>query len=313
MTSSLRQSALAGLLLLAACATAPGGGDASDREAAAAWNGLSVVAHGYGKEAELRFYRSGALVHRERDETAHRWEIAEPRDLDGDGVADLHAWFWSGGAHCCITHLVWRGGVPGAVASPSPAWRLEQGHGDAAGFVALAGYPRPVMAVPDSSSAYLAGAFVDTAVFPYVVEAASEGLRLAAPLMRSAAPGEGPAALTEGPAAWAEFLRTRADGGETELAGLPPPAARIAEIRRLFDPAAATASAGLSEEHRGTAEIRPLAERHIKAYCVYDESCDIRALASALEGGRSGMLGTFPAELEQSWLKSELYRLKRQR
>ena len=309
MMRHLRLPLLAGLLLLAACATAPAGGPADRDAAAALWNGFEVRSHGYGKEAELRFYRAGALVHRERDETAHRWEFAEPRDLDGDGVADLHTWFWSGGAHCCITHLVWRGGS-GALSSPGAAWRLEQGHGDAAAFVALEGYPRPVMAVPDSSSAYLVGSFVDTSVFPYFVEAAAEGLRLAAPLMRSARPGEGPAALSQGPTPWTAFLRRRADGGESELADLPPPAARIAEIRRLFDARPAAPGGARSEEYRGTADIVPLAERHIKAHCVYDETCDIAALAAELEQGRRGMLGAFPAELEESWRKSELYRLK---
>lgn len=300
------------LLPLAGCATAPAASPAAgDGRGEAAWNGLSVRPHGYGREAELRFYRAGALVHRERDETAHRWFVGEPRDLDGDGLADLHAWFWSGGAHCCITHLVFRGGAAGAVASPPPAWRLEQGHGDAAEFAALAGYPRPVMRVPDTSSAYVGGAFVDMAAFPFVVEAAADGFRLAAPLMRPARPGEGPAALAQGPPAWTSFLRTRADGEPGELADLPPPAVRIAEIRRLFDAAAAPASGGRSEEFRGTADIVPLAERHIKAHCVYDAACDIRALAAELEGGRAGMLGDFPAELEESWLKSELYRLKR--
>ena len=258
------------------------------------WNGWKVRSEGYLEEAELRFYRDGKLVHREREESAHHWILFPPRDLNGDGIDDLHAWIWSGGAHCCTTHYVFLGTADGKVSSPGPEWRLDQGHGEAAQFAAVDGYPRPVLAVQDSSSAYVSGSFAGTPVLPYFVEAGPGGLRLAAPLMRSAQPGHGPALLGEGPAPLAAFARTHFHGD-----AIAPPAERLRAIRAAL--AAATGEHGISR-------LLPEAERHIKLHCVYDATCDIPALAAEAGGGR--LPADWVKELDESWRGSQLYRLK---
>jgi hypothetical protein len=158
----------------------------------------------------------------------------------------------------------------------------------------------------DSSSAYLAGAFTETAFFPYVVEIGPAGFQLAEPLMRASRRGEGPDALRDGPAAWRTFLLTSRLGGPTELADLPTPAERKAEIRRLI--AARTAG-----HDARTGRYLPLVERHIKAHCVYEAACDIRALARELEGDRRGLLSDYVRELERSWKSAPVRLLKDKR
>lgn len=313
------------LALLAAACAAPAPLPPQDPAAAAAaepgeeaaeirqtqWNGLEVTGIGYLDEAELRFARAGKLVHRERDETAHHWAVFPPSDLDGDGTTDLQAWFWTGGAHCCFTTLVYRGRPDGKVSAPGAAWRLDMGDSEARPFAPLAGYKRPVLAVFDTSSAYVSGSFAETPMYPYFVEADAGGLRLAEPLMRSARPGEGPRVLRDGPPAWRALILANLPREEREAGGIAPPAERLRAIRARLDAAAAPGRDGTAL--LAEAQLLPTIERHIKLHCVYDAACDIPALAAEVEGERKGLLKEWAKELEESWTGSTLYRLKQRR
>jgi hypothetical protein len=271
------------------------------------WNGVEVGSVGYLEEAELRFTRAGKRLRTVRDEAAHHWALFPPADLTGDGIADLHAWFWSGGAHCCFTTIVFPGRADGTVPSPGAAWRLDHGDSEARPFRTVPGYPRPVLAVWDTSAAYLSGAFAESPAYPYFIEADPGGLRLSEPLMASARPGEGPAALKSGAAVYAALLPRLG-----ALERVEPPAKRIADIRGRLDAAFAAAAPGAEPaEVIARARLLPVIERHIKLHCVYDESCDIRALAAEVEGERKGVLAAWTKELEASWRGSSLYRLKR--
>jgi hypothetical protein len=273
------------------------------------WNGVEVRSVGYLEEAELRFTRAGKRLRTVRDEAAHHWALFPPADLTGDGIADLQAWFWSGGAHCCFTTIVFPGRADGKVPSPGAAWRLDHGDSEARPFRTVPEYPRPVLAVWDTSAAYLSGAFAESPVYPYFVEAGPGGLRLAAPLMASARAGEGPAALSATPFVFAALLPRLG-----ALEGVEPPARRLASIRGKLDAAfAAAAPAAKPAEVIARARLLPVIERHIKLHCVYDESCDIAALAAEVEGERKGALAAWAKELRESWTGSSLYRLKRRR
>lgn len=313
----MRRALLSLALLLSACTRAgtPSGDEAGAEPGElrrAAWNGLDVRSEGYLEEAALLFARGGRIVHRERDESAHHWALHPPRDLDGDGDDDLHAWFWTGGAHCCITHVVFPGTPGRDPASPGKAWRLDQGDGEAGRFEAVEGYPRPVLTVPDTSSAYVSGSFADTPMFPYFVELGPDGLRLAEPLMRSRAPGHGPAVLADGPPPLAAFVRA-AFGDEIARTGrIPPPEERVRALRTRIDRAFAAAAPDSSPEAvLAAGDLLPDIERHIKLYCVYDADCDIPALAAQLEGSRPALLSAWAAELETSWRNASLHTLKR--
>ena len=302
------------IVAIVACSapeTATTGRPATDSEEAR-WNGLVVRPTGTPAKASLLFARAGKVVHRERDPRAQDWGLFPPRDLDGDGADDLHAWFWSGGAHCCITHLVYSGTMNGNPVSPPSAWRLEQGDGDPIGFETVSGYERPVLALPDTSSAYVSGPFADAPMFPYFVEVGQRGLRLAGALMRSAEPGGGPAILRDGPAALAAFVRA-AFGSEIAQTGrIPPAAERIRVLRGRLDRLLAAKAPGVSAaDALARADLLPDIERHIKLYCVYDSACDIPALAAEIEGSRPGVLGAWACELHERWRKSALFALKR--
>lgn len=317
MTRNLLPLLLGPVLAIAACSPAPPPRAAATAQAddterrETRWNGLVVRAVGTPDDAALLFADGRRAVHRERDPSAQAWGLFAPRDLDGDGLDDLHAWFWSGGAHCCITHLVYPGSMGARPASPAPAWRLLQGDGDPIGFTTIAGYPRALLILSDTSSAYVSGAFAETPAFPFFVEAGPNGLRLAEALMRSAEPGSGPAVLGDGPPALAAAVRS-AFGSEIAQTGrIPPPAERIQVLRaRLDGILRAKGPETSAAEAIAAADLLPDIERHIKLYCVYDPDCDMPALAAEIESGRPGVLGPWVRALDQSWRASPLYALK---
>ncbi|QAY75395.1 hypothetical protein ETR14_01760 [Sphingosinicella sp. BN140058] len=308
---------LAPILAIGACSPAPAPRIAASEAQYAdlretRWNGLVVRAAGTPDDAALLFANGRRTVHRERDPGAQAWGLFPPRDLDGDDLDDLHAWFWSGGAHCCITHLVYPGTMGARPVSPPPAWRLVQGDGDPIGFTTIPDHPRPLLILSDASSAYVSGAFADTPSFPFFVEAGPNGLRLAEALMRSVEPGGGPAVLRDGPPGLAAAVGS-AFGSEIAQTGrIPPPAERIRVLRARLDGILRAKGPGTpAAEAIAAADLLPDIERHIKLYCVYDPYCDIPALAAEIEGGRPGVLGPWLRELDQSWRASPLYALKR--
>lgn len=65
-------------------------------------------------------------------------------DFNADGLADLHASSWSGGANCCITHYLFE---PGRLSEPFIIW---QGYGDTVPFTASPDGGTPTLWIADS-------------------------------------------------------------------------------------------------------------------------------------------------------------------
>lgn len=282
-------SALLPLLFLAAT-PCPGG------ERIATWQGMTVrrwEAPEGMDGAAISFCRGRHLVRRFAQPEALRWTGFKALDLNGDGRPELASTYWTGGAHCCFTQVVFRTNGKGGVI----ATRLAQKDDGESSWRRLPGYPRPVMLLYDFSSAYAFGAFSQTVTMPYAVEIGPRGFRLAAPLMRAREPGWGPAALRHGPRAWAAFLRY-VNGYETPLAQVEAPAKRLLALRKL-----------VKDDPQGT-DLRRAAEAHIKLYCYYDARCDVPGLVRAIEGPQPGVLGGFP-ELVETMRESNVSKLRR--
>jgi len=260
------------------------------------WQGMTVRRRETPEGAEgvtISFCRGKRLVRRFTRPDALRWTGFKTLDLNGDGRPELASTYWTGGAHCCFTQLVFRAnGKAGVIATA-----LAQQDNEESSWHRLPGYPRPVMLLYDFSSAYAFGAFSQTVTMPYAVEIGPRGFRLAAPLMRAREPGWGPAALRHGPRAWAAFLRY-VNGYETPLAQVDAPAKRLMALRKL-----------VKDDPDGT-DLRRAAEAHIKLYCYYDARCDVPGLIRAIEGQQRGVLGSFP-ELVETMRASNISKLRR--
>ncbi|MDQ0249038.1 hypothetical protein J2W22_001085 [Sphingomonas kyeonggiensis] len=242
--------------------------------------------------AAISFCRGKHLVRRIVRPDALHWTGFKALDLDGDGRTELTSTYWSGGAHCCFTQVVFRANGKGVAVT-----RLSQRDHEKSSWRRLPGYPRPVMLLYDFSSAYAFTAFSGTVTMPYVVEIGPRGFRLAAPLMRAREPGWGPAALRHGPRAWAAFLRYT-NGYETPLARVDAPAQRLTALHKL-----------VRDDPSGS-ELRLAAETHIKLYCYYDARCDLPGLVHAIEKPRPGLLGGFP-DLARTMQASNISKLRR--
>ena len=135
-----------------------------------------------------------------------RWTIrAIGRDLDGDGVPDLHLSNFSGGANCCTTHFVYRLKVPIKRTVVYAAGAM--GGGD---FVELPGRKLPVMVSADDSSANAFAPYANS-YFPLVIlEIGNKGrLELAVDLMQSHLPGQPPPVCSQPIAQSNLWLRER--------------------------------------------------------------------------------------------------------
>ena len=110
------------------------------------------------------------------------------RDLDGDGQPDLHFSAYSGGAHCCTTHFVYK-------VKPAPKRQAVYPAKNVGGtdFVDLPGRKAPVMVSADDTSAYVFAPYASS-YFPVVVlEVSPKGrFQFAGELMRGKLPGEPP-------------------------------------------------------------------------------------------------------------------------
>ena len=122
-------------------------------------------------------------------EPASKWTVHSiGRDLDGDGQPDVHFSSFSGGAHCCTTHHVYR---------LKPQVRklavYAAGNAGAADFIDVPGRKTPVMISADDSSANVFAPYANS-YFPMVVlEVSPKGrFQFAHDLMQSRLPAQPP-------------------------------------------------------------------------------------------------------------------------
>ncbi|HSN21100.1 MAG TPA: hypothetical protein VLS49_10495 [Usitatibacter sp.] len=123
-----------------------------------------------------------------KEEPGARWTIrAIGRDLDGDGVPDLHVSAFTGKGSCCTTHYVYRLKPPVRRLAVYPAGAM--GGGD---FIDVPGRKQPVMISADDSSASAFAPYANS-YFPMVVLEVGHGrMELAHDLMQSRLPGMAP-------------------------------------------------------------------------------------------------------------------------
>jgi hypothetical protein len=124
-----------------------------------------------------------------KDADPGRWTLhAIGRDLNGDGRPDAHLTSFTGGAHCCTTHLVLE-----LKPQVKRIAAYSAGNVDGGDFIELPGRKSAVMISADDSSA-LAFAPFATSYFPLiVVEVGPRGrMQLARDLMQSKLPGQPP-------------------------------------------------------------------------------------------------------------------------
>jgi hypothetical protein len=159
-------------------------------------------------------------------------ELAEPavrltlhslgRDLDGGGQPELHFSGYSGGAHCCTTHYVYRLKPQVKRFAVYPAKNV--GGTD---FIALPGRKTPVMISADDSSAFEFAPYANS-YFPVIVlEVSPKGrFEFAMDLMRTRLPGMPPPVCAQPVATTNPWLKDRCG----EFVGAKRKA-RVAEIQ----------------------------------------------------------------------------------
>lgn len=127
------------------------------------------------------------------------------RDLDGDGQPELHFSAFSGGAHCCTTHFVYK--VKPAVRRHAVYAAKNVGGTD---FTDLPGRKTPVMVSADDTSAYVFAPYASS-YFPVVVlEVSPKGrFQFAGDLMRGKLPGEPPPVCAQPAATANPWLKDR--------------------------------------------------------------------------------------------------------
>lgn len=127
------------------------------------------------------------------------------RDLDGDGQPELHFSGYSGGAHCCTTHYVYRlkPQLKRLAAYPS----RNSGGSD---FVEIPGRKAPVMVSADDSTAAEFSAYASSYFPLVVVEVSPRGrFQLVRDLMKPKLPGMPPPICTQPAAASNAWLKGR--------------------------------------------------------------------------------------------------------
>ena len=163
-------------------------------------------------------------------EPASRWTLHSiGRDLDGDGHPDVHFSSYSGGAHCCTTHHIYR---------LKPQWKkvatYASGNVGGADFLDIPGRKAPVMISADDATANVFAPYANS-YFPMVVlEVSPKGhFQFARELMQTKLPGQPPPICAQ-PAATAnpwlkercnEYITMRRNARATEIKN------RLAEIK----------------------------------------------------------------------------------
>jgi len=137
---------------------------------------------------------------------AQRWFIHSiGRDLDGEGQPDLHFSSYSGGAHCCTTHYIYK-------LKPQVRRLAAHNAGNIGGgeFLDLPGRKTPVMVSADDSSANAFGPYAGS-YFPVVIlEVSPKGrFQFAADLMQTRLPGQPPPVCAQPAAIANPWLKQR--------------------------------------------------------------------------------------------------------
>lgn len=127
------------------------------------------------------------------------------RDLDGDGQPDLHFSGYSGGAHCCTTHYVYK--VKPQVRRHAVYQAKNVGGTD---FIDIPGRKTPVMVSADDSSANVFAPYSNS-YFPMVIlEVTSRGrFQFVQDLMRTRLPGMPPPVCAQPAATANPWLKGR--------------------------------------------------------------------------------------------------------
>ena len=127
------------------------------------------------------------------------------RDLDGDGQPELHFSAYSGGAHCCTTHFIYR--VKPAVKRHAVYAAKNVGGSD---FIELPGRKTPAMVSADDTSAYVFAPYASS-YFPMVIlEVSPKGrFQFAQDLMRGKLPGDPPPVCAQPAATANPWLKDR--------------------------------------------------------------------------------------------------------
>jgi hypothetical protein len=164
------------------------------------------------------------------NDPAEKWTLHSiGRDLDGDGTPELHFSGFSGGAHCCTTHYVYRlkPQVKKLAAYPS----RNVGGGD---FVEISGRKTPIMVSADDSSANEFAPYANSYFPAVILEVSPKGrFQFAVDLMRSKLPGTPPPVCTTSVAATNPWLRERCGefASDKRKARVGEIAAKLREIK----------------------------------------------------------------------------------
>ncbi len=127
------------------------------------------------------------------------------RDLDGDGQAELHFSAYSGGAHCCTTHYVYR--LKPQVKRHAVYQAKNVGGTD---FIDIPGRKAPVMVSADDTSAFVFAPYANS-YFPVVIlEISPKGrFQFVQELMRPQLPGQPPPVCAQPAATANPWLKER--------------------------------------------------------------------------------------------------------
>jgi hypothetical protein len=126
-------------------------------------------------------------------------------DLDGDGQPDLHFSGFTGGAHCCTTHYVYKLKPKVARLASFPAKNV--GGGD---FLEVPGRKTPIMVTADDSSAYGFAPYANSYFPAVILEVTPKGrFQFATDLMRSKLPGQPPPVCAQPAAVVNPWLKER--------------------------------------------------------------------------------------------------------
>ena len=139
-------------------------------------------------------------------EPGARWTVHSiGRDLDGDGMPDVHFSSYTGGAHCCTTHHILR-------LKPQVKRIAVYSSGAVGGtdFIELPGRKAPVMISADDAYANAFAPYANSYFPALVLEVGPRGrLQFAHELMQSKLPGQPPVVCTVGAATANLWLKER--------------------------------------------------------------------------------------------------------
>lgn len=150
---------------------------------------------------------------------------SQPMDVANGPEAEVLAFGWTGGAHCCITHFVFDGASGGLLG------RIDQGNGDPSSFLLS---PRPraaraVMPLVDDAAAHVYGSFAGSPMPRIMVSWNGREFGLDAARMAAESPDGPPAYLSLDPPIVAHIAAEDFPGDFK-----PPEAAARGDVARAY-------------------------------------------------------------------------------